>query len=131
MSVTVIEHAGQAKDPWRQGVLTRMIASAAVGARQLCIFEQWCDPGLGAPPHLHAVEEVLTVIEGTAEIEVEGERHFATAGQSVIIPAGRKHGFKNTGANILRVQAILASPVFEAAYDDARETPRRWLPLPD
>jgi mannose-6-phosphate isomerase-like protein (cupin superfamily) len=131
MSVTVIDHASQMKDPWRQGVLTRMIASAAVGTRQLCIFEQWCDPDLGAPPHLHAVEEVLTVIEGTAEIEVEGERHPTTAGQSVVIPAGRKHSFRNTGADILRVQAILASPVFEAAYDDARETPRRWLPLPD
>ena len=57
-------------------------------------------------------------------------REFArlTAGQTAIIPAGRKHGFTNIGSGILRVQAILASPVFEAAYDDKRETPRRWLP---
>jgi quercetin dioxygenase-like cupin family protein len=128
MSMTVIDHASQTKDPWRQGVLTRMIVSAAVGASQLCIFEQWCGPGLGAPLHLHAVEEVLTVVEGTAEIDVEGERRLATAGQSVVIPAGRKHGFTNAGSETLRVQAILASPVFEAAYDDHRETPRRWLP---
>jgi quercetin dioxygenase-like cupin family protein len=70
----------------------------------------------------------LTVLEGQAEIWVEADRYRVTAGQSAIIPAGRKHGFRNTGSGILRVQAILASPVFEAAYDDARETPRRWLP---
>jgi quercetin dioxygenase-like cupin family protein len=128
MPMTVIDHASQPKDQWRPGVLTRMVASATVGTSQLCVFEQWCDPGLGAPAHLHAVEEILTVLEGEAEIFVEAERHRATAGQSVVVPAGRKHGFKNSGSGTLRVQAILASPVFEAAYDDARETPRRWLP---
>lgn len=128
MSLTTIDHASQPKDQWRPGVLTRMIASAASGTSQLAIFEQWCDPGLGAPAHLHAVEEILTILEGEALVWVEDERQRLTAGQSAVIPAGRKHGFHNTGTGTLRVQAILASPVFEAAYDDARETPRRWLP---
>lgn len=128
MPMTVIDHASQPKDEWRPGVLTRMVVSAVAGSRQLCVFEQWCDPGLGAPAHLHAVEEILTVLEGEAEIFVESELQRATAGQSVVIPAGLRHGFKNCGTGTLRVQAILASPVFEAAYDDARETPRRWLP---
>jgi quercetin dioxygenase-like cupin family protein len=128
MPLTTIDHASQPKDQWRPGVMTRMIASAASGTSQLAIFEQWCDPGLGAPAHLHAVEEILTVLEGEALVWVEDERQQLSAGQSAIIPAGRKHGFNNTGTGTLRVQAILASPVFEAAYDDARETPRRWLP---
>jgi mannose-6-phosphate isomerase-like protein (cupin superfamily) len=128
MALNVIDHQQQARNPWRPGVMTRMIASAAAGSSQLTVFEQWCDPGLGAPAHLHAVEEVLTVLEGEAEIWVETDRRRVTAGQSVVVPAGRKHGFLNCGTSILRVQAILASPVFEAAYDDARETPRRWLP---
>ncbi|MEZ5815753.1 MAG: cupin domain-containing protein [Hyphomicrobiaceae bacterium] len=128
MTLNLIDHTSQAKDEWRPGVLTRMIASSAIGTSQLCVFEQWCDPGLGAPPHLHAVEEILTVLEGEAEIFVGDERQRATVGQSVVIPAGLKHGFTNSGSGTLRVQAILASPVFEAAYDDARETPRRWLP---
>ena len=128
MLMTVVDHASQPKEEWRPGVMTRMIASAATGTSQLAIFEQWCDPGLGAPAHLHAVEEILTVLEGEALVWVEDERRQLSAGQSAIIAAGRKHGFHNTGTSILHVQAILASPVFEAAYDDARETPRRWLP---
>jgi quercetin dioxygenase-like cupin family protein len=128
MSLTIIDHASQPKDEWRPGVMTRMVASAALGSSQLAVFEQWCDPGLGAPAHLHAVEEILTVLEGEAEVWVDNERRHLKAGQSALIAAGRKHGFTNTGTGILRVQAILASPIFEAAYDDKRETPRRWLP---
>ena len=66
MPMTVVDHASQPKDQWRPGVMTRMIASAATGTGQLAVFEQWCDPGLGAPAHLHAVEEILTVLEGEA-----------------------------------------------------------------
>ena len=40
----------------------------SLGSVQFCLFEQWCTPGHGAPTHLHAVEEVLTVLAGTAQI---------------------------------------------------------------
>ena len=46
----------------------------------------------------------------------------------MMVPAGVKHGFSNCGTGILHIQSTLAAPVFEAAYDDKRETPRRWLP---
>jgi mannose-6-phosphate isomerase-like protein (cupin superfamily) len=98
------------------------------GAAQLCVFEQWCDPGCGAPTHLHAVEEVLSVLIGEAEMWVGEERATVTTGQSVVVPAGRPHGFRNTGTGTLHVQAVLAAPIFEAAFEDARETSRRWLP---
>ena len=66
--MNVIKHDDQPLERWREGVATRMRTSALTGGRQLCTFEQFCDPGLGAPTHLHAVEEVLEVIEGTAEV---------------------------------------------------------------
>jgi mannose-6-phosphate isomerase-like protein (cupin superfamily) len=124
----VIDLNRQPRDEWRPGVLTRMRTSAVNGAGQLCIFEQWCDIGHGAPTHLHAVEEVLHVLDGQAEVWIGDERATLTANQLVIVSAGRKHGFSNTGSAILHIQSTLASPVFEAAYDDKRETPRRWLP---
>ena len=124
----VIDLDRQPRDEWRPGVLTRMRTSAVNGAGQLCIFEQWCDVGHGAPTHLHAVEEVLHVLDGQAEVWIGDERATLKPGQLVIVPAGRKHGFSNTGTSVLHIQSTLASPVFEAAYDDKRETPRRWLP---
>lgn len=124
----IIDHAVEPRDEWRPGVLTRMRVSAKGGSTQLCLFEQWCDPGLGAPTHYHAVEEVLSVVAGEAEVWVGEERARVAAGQSVVIAAGISHGFKNCGTTTLHVMATLASPVFEAAYEDKRETPRRWLP---
>jgi quercetin dioxygenase-like cupin family protein len=124
----VLDHAHQQSEEWRPGVLTRMRVSAITGAVQLCQFEQWCDPGLGAPSHLHAVEEILSVLAGRAEVWVDVEHKELSAGQSAVIPAGRKHGFRNIGTGTLHVMATLAAPIFEAAYDDKREATRRYVP---
>jgi quercetin dioxygenase-like cupin family protein len=115
-----------APEPWRPGVETRMVVSARNGAAHLCIFEQWVAPGAGAPTHSHPVEEVLTVREGEAEMWIDRERAIVTSGQSLIVPAGRLHGFRNSGAATLHLHAVLASPVFEATMQGATEVTRRW-----
>ena len=124
----IVDLARIPREEWRKGVLTRMRVSAQNGAGQLCLFEQWCDPGHGAPTHLHAVEEVLHVLEGEADVWVGAQHATLIAGQLMMVPAGVKHGFANSGSGTLHIQSTLAAPVFEAAYDDKRETPRRWLP---
>lgn len=124
----IIDHLHQPEEEWRPGVTTRMLVSTRSGAAQLCIFQQWCEPGAGAPTHLHAVEEVLTVLDGQADVWVGEETLSVVAGQSVIVPVGLKHGFRNTGNAILHVQATLASPTFEASFDNPNEVSRRWLP---
>lgn len=111
---------------WRPGVQTRMLSSALNGGRQLCIFEQWVAPRNGAPTHLHPVEEVLTVREGEAEMWLDDEHAVVKAGQSLIVPAGRLHGFRNSGVVTLHLHAVLASPVFEALPEGATEMVRRW-----
>jgi len=115
-----------APEHWRPGVETRMVVSAVNGAAHLCIFEQWVAPGAGAPTHSHPVEEVLTLREGEAEMWIGEQRSVVTAGQSLIVPAGRPHGFRNSGTVILHVHAVLASPVFEATMEGAAEATRRW-----
>ena len=124
----VLVHDEQPLEQWREGVMTRMRVSALAGGRQLCIFEQFCEPGLGAPTHSHAVEEVLEVLAGTAEVWLGEEKAAMQANQSVVVPAGARHGFRNIGQDILHMRATLAAPIFEAAYDDGREAPRRWVP---
>src|SRR5271168_1800790 len=96
-------------EQWRPGVETRMRVN---GAAQLCIFEQWVAPGTGAPTHAHPVEEVLTVLAGEAEMWLDQARITVSAGQSLIVPAGRQHGFRNSGTLTLHIHAVLASPIF-------------------
>lgn len=124
----IIDQATQPLEEWRPGVRTVMLVSAQTGAGQLCIFEQFCDPALGAPTHLHAVEEVLSVVAGHADVWIGDETHALTAGQCIVIPAGCLHGFRSTGEAELHVRATLAAPIFEASYEDRNEITRRWLP---
>ena len=124
--MNIIEPRDRALEQWRTGVETRMVISAQNGAVQLCIFEQWVAPGHGAPTHSHPVEEVLTVRDGEAEMWLDEEREIVAAGQWLIVPANRKHGFRNSGTTTLHIHAVLASPVFEATVEGAAEPTRRW-----
>ncbi len=112
---------------WRPGVETRMLVSARNGAVQLCVFEQWVAPGNGAPTHCHPVEEVLTVREGEAEMWIDQERLVVTSGQSLIVPAGRKHGFRNSGKATLHLHAVLAWLRKSATHEGAPEPVRRLV----
>jgi mannose-6-phosphate isomerase-like protein (cupin superfamily) len=111
---------------WRTGVETRMVVSARNGASQLCIFEQWVAPGTGTPTHSHPVEEVLSVRGGEAEMWIDDERAVVRSGESLIVPAGRKHGFRNCGAVTLHIHAVLAAPVFEQTIEGVAGVTRRW-----
>ncbi len=111
----IIEHPRQPMEEWRAGVFTCMKVSALNGAAALCIFEQWCEPGTGAPTHTDSVEEVLTVLGGQAEIWMEDDREVIYAGQSVIVPAGNLMGFGITGTLTLHLEAVLASPGLPSA----------------
>src|SRR6266850_7436152 len=125
-SMIVVDVRDMLPEQWRLGVETRMLVSAGNGAAQLCIFEQWIAPGAGAPTHSHPVEEVLTVLEGEAEMWMDDLRAIVSAGQSLIVPAGRSHGFRNSGTVTLHIHAVLASPVFEAMPEGGAEMVRRW-----
>ena len=124
--MNIIEPRARALEPWRAGVESRMIVSAQNGAAALCIFEQWVAPGHGAPTHSHPVEEVLTVRDGEAEMWLGEARMIVTAGQAMVVPAGRLHGFRNSGTTTLHIHAVLASPIFEATPEGASAITRRW-----
>ena len=128
MKIVVLED--RLREEWRAGVETRMHVSACNGATQLCIFEQWLAPAAAAPTHWHPVEEVLTVASGEAEMWIEEQHMVLTGGQSLIVPAHRKHGFRNAGTATLHMHAVLASSFFEATFDGSVEPVRRWLPPP-
>jgi len=54
------------------------------------------------------------------------ERQRVSAGQSVLVPAGLKHGFSNVGDSILHLEAVLAAPYFEMSLEKGSEPTRRW-----
>ena len=116
----VLQHLEQ----WREGAATISLVSAAGGSTQLGIFEQVSLPCHCAPARKYAVEEAVEVKESCAEILVGAGSDIVGASQSVPIPAGVSHSFRNSGDATLRLRATLASPAFEAIHDSAYENSR-------
>jgi quercetin dioxygenase-like cupin family protein len=57
------------------------------------------DPGVTFPLHSHPGEEIIYVLEGVWEYQVEGKGTMTLkAGDVLFIPAGVKHGAKNVGS---------------------------------
>ncbi len=56
------------------------------------------EPGVTFPMHSHPGEEIIYVLDGEWEYEVEGKGAMRLkAGEVLFIPAGVKHGAKNVG----------------------------------
>ncbi len=56
------------------------------------------DPGYVAPRHTHPGEEVIYVIEGTLEYQIEGQpTRTVKPGDVLFVPAGAIHSVKNIG----------------------------------
>ena len=57
------------------------------------------DPGVTFPQHSHPGEEIIYVLKGVWEYQVEGKGAVRLkAGEVLFIPAGVKHGAKNVGS---------------------------------
>jgi len=57
------------------------------------------DPGVTFPLHSHPGEEIIYVLEGEWEYQVEGKGAMRLkAGEVLFIPAGVRHGAKNVGS---------------------------------
>jgi quercetin dioxygenase-like cupin family protein len=55
-------------------------------------------PGVVAPRHKHPGEEIVYVLEGTLEYQIDGQPpKTLKAGDVLFIPAGAIHGAKNVG----------------------------------
>jgi quercetin dioxygenase-like cupin family protein len=55
------------------------------------------DPGYVSPRHTHPGEEIIYVIEGTLEYEIDGKAVRVKAGDVLFVPAGVVHAAKNIG----------------------------------
>ena len=58
----------------------------------------WTDPpGQRWEDFTHTTDEVVIVLEGEMEFEVEGEVHHPQQGEELFIPAGAVHSARNIG----------------------------------
>jgi quercetin dioxygenase-like cupin family protein len=79
----------------------------SVPGREAVVARVEIAPGASAGRHTHAGEEISYVLEGEAEILVEGQPPLKVkAGDSFIIPAGAKHDAHNTGSHPFKLVGV-------------------------
>jgi quercetin dioxygenase-like cupin family protein len=91
----------------------RMIAPETVGATQVEMLIGEVEKGKGALPHAHpGIEQVCYLLEGTAHVEVAGEKFEMQPGEACFFPAEAMHLFIVTSERA-KVMVISAPPYGE------------------
>jgi len=77
------------------------------GARQLRMHVSVINPGEAAhDPHEHPDEEIIYLLEGSAEVRLGDERHIIGPHTAVFCAAGLFHGLRNAGATPMKYMII-------------------------
>lgn len=71
-------------------VVSKTLIDKGIGTITLFAF----DKGQGLSEHTAPFDAFVQVVEGEAEITIEGEKHALTAGQIIIMPANKPHAVK-------------------------------------
>ena len=92
------------------GALHVYQALAAETGGGLTLFENFLQPGTGAPPHTHAHEdESFYILEGEVTFEIEGRNLPLKLGPGsfVFAPRGGRHAFRNEGNTAARMLVLV------------------------
>jgi putative monooxygenase len=81
------------------GVRTTLLVGKAVADVNLTTGVTSFPPGAAIPLHHHNCAEQVTILEGEAEVEIDGEWHRLGPFDTTFVPAGKPHRFKNVGAD--------------------------------
>ena len=61
----------------------------------------WVDPpGQVWKDYIHDVDELVMLVEGEVEIEMEGTTHLLQTGEELLIPADTDHTVRNIGKKV-------------------------------
>jgi quercetin dioxygenase-like cupin family protein len=82
-------------------------ADVSVPGREAIVAQVELAPGVAAGRHTHFGDEISYVIEGEAEISIEGQpARKVKAGDGFVIPAGAIHDARNTGTSTLKLAGV-------------------------
>jgi len=100
------------------------------------LVEMWVEPGGGVPPHVHpSMEERFEVISGELSLLDGRKWQTATAGETVLVPAGKRHAYRNDGSEVTHAVCRATPPLSlqefledAAAMSRAGKLTRQGLP---
>lgn len=81
---------------------------------RLAVVEEISPPESVVPPHFHnQTDEIIYVLEGKYEFQIEGKIQIAEKGEMIVIPRNMSHGFRNLLTEPSKLLAIITPSGFE------------------
>jgi len=80
-----------------EGLSKGVLVGPGDGAPNLAIRRFELEPGGSVPKHTNELEHEQYVLEGEYVVGIDGEEHTVSAGDSIFIPAGTVHWYRNDG----------------------------------
>ena len=96
--------------------------SSATGTSSTAVVLLEFEPGGELAVHTDSAEELLLVIEGTAEGSVGDDVGRLETGDMAVVPALAPHGLRNVGDGILRVVGFFPSSTNVAVFEEPLPT---------
>ncbi len=91
---------------------------------QYVLAEQYNEPGVGIPMHVHEHEdEIFRVLEGQLEVEVDGQKSVLGPGDMAFCPRGIPHTWRVTGNSKAKVDLSFFPAGLEKMFDELAALP--------
>jgi quercetin dioxygenase-like cupin family protein len=122
-------------DPAGPGLRVSFPLSSATGTASTATVLFELDPGVELPVHTDSAEELLVIVQGTAEARVGDEVGRLERHQVALVPPMAPHGVRNVGDDVLRVLGTFSSSTVVSTFEEPFEPggPRVFVigaPLP-
>ncbi len=94
------------------------IVDSSKGADSLSVGDVIVASGSDVHTHIHPTEEAMVILEGEIDAILGHDTVTVSAGQTVLAPAGVRHGFVNRSGAPARIMAIFPTADMERTLVD-------------
>lgn len=104
------------------GIQTIPLVTKEIGSKHITTGITRFPLGAKVPLHSHNCEEQVTILEGEAEAELDGQRHRLHAYDTTLVPANKPQRFVNVGTTPLAILWIYTSTEVTRIFAETGET---------